>query len=130
MENPDQLERLQDDPDRYVEPAVEEIVRWTTPVIQFARTATRDVVLHGQTIRAGDTVGIWYPSANRDERQFDEPYRFDVGRDPNYHVGVRSRAPLLPGRQPGAMGAPGDVPSSSPGGTCSAASASTARASG
>jgi cholest-4-en-3-one 26-monooxygenase len=87
LEHPDQLARLQSDPDRHVEPAVEEIVRWTSPVIQFARTATRDVVMHGQTIRAGDTVGIWYPSANRDEREFVEPYRFDVGRRPNYHVG-------------------------------------------
>ncbi|MGF1597950.1 MAG: cytochrome P450 [Acidimicrobiales bacterium] len=87
LEHPDQLARLRGDPDRLVEPAVEEIVRWTSPVIQFARTATRDVTLHGQTIRAGDTVGVWYPSANRDERQFDGPYRFDVGRDPNYHVG-------------------------------------------
>jgi cholest-4-en-3-one 26-monooxygenase len=87
LEHPDQLERLLGDPDRYVEPAVEEIVRWTSPVIQFARTATRDVTLAGRTIRAGDTVGIWYPSANRDERQFDAPYAFDVGREPNYHLG-------------------------------------------
>jgi cholest-4-en-3-one 26-monooxygenase len=87
LENPDQIERLRSDPDRFVEPAVEEIVRWTSPVIQFARTATRDVTMHGQHIRAGDTVGIWYPSANRDERQFDDPYRFDIGREPNYHVG-------------------------------------------
>jgi cholest-4-en-3-one 26-monooxygenase len=87
LDHPDELAKLRSDPERYVEPAVEEIVRWTSPVIQFARTATRDVELHGRTIRAGDTVGLWYPSANRDERQFDEPYRFDVGRDPNYHVG-------------------------------------------
>jgi cholest-4-en-3-one 26-monooxygenase len=87
LDHRDQLARLQDDPDRFLEPAVEEIVRWTSPVIQFARTATREVTLHGQTIRAGDTVGLWYPSANRDERQFVDPYRFDVGRDPNFHVG-------------------------------------------
>lgn len=87
LQHPDQLARLRAEPDRLVEPAVEEIVRWTSPVIQFARTATRDVTLHGQTIAAGDTVGIWYPSANRDERQFDQPYRFDVGREPNHHVG-------------------------------------------
>ena len=87
LEHPDELDRLLDDPDRHTDTAVEEIVRWTSPVIQFARTATRDVELAGQTIRAGDTVGLWYPSANRDERQFDEPYRFDVGRSPNYHVG-------------------------------------------
>jgi cholest-4-en-3-one 26-monooxygenase len=87
LEHPDELARLRSDPDRYVETAVEEVVRWTSPVIQFARTATRDVTLHGKTIKAGDTIGLWYPSANRDERQFDDPYHFDVGRDPNYHVG-------------------------------------------
>ena len=87
LDNREELARLRSDPDRYVETAVEEIVRWTSPVIQFARTATRDVELRGQLIRAGDTIGLWYPSANRDERQFDDPYRFDVGRDPNYHVG-------------------------------------------
>ncbi|MEL6983697.1 MAG: cytochrome P450, partial [Actinomycetota bacterium] len=79
--------RLRSDPARYVDTAVEEIVRWTSPVIQFGRTATRDVTIGGQQIRAGETVGLWYPSANRDERQFDDPYRFDVGRTPNYHVG-------------------------------------------
>ena len=87
LDHPDELARLRTEPDRHVETAVEEIVRWTSPVIQFARTATRDVELGGQTIRAGETVGLWYPSANRDERQFDDPYRFDVGRSPNYHVG-------------------------------------------
>jgi cholest-4-en-3-one 26-monooxygenase len=87
LQNPDELARLLGEPERYTETAVEEIVRWTTPVIQFARTATSDVTLHGQTIKEGDTVGLWYGSANRDERQFVDPYRFDVGRDPNYHVG-------------------------------------------
>ncbi len=87
LEHPDELARLLADPDRYVDTAVEEIVRWTSPVIQFARTATRDVTMGGKQIRAGDTVGLWYPSANRDERQFADPYRFDIGRQPNYHVG-------------------------------------------
>ena len=66
--------------------AVEEIVRWATPVIHFRRTATRDVELGGQTIRAGDKVVMWYNSANRDERVFEDPYRFDVTRTPNDHV--------------------------------------------
>jgi cytochrome P450 len=66
--------------------AVEEIVRWATPVIHFRRTATRDVDVGGQTIREGDKVVMWYNSANRDERVFDDPYRFDVGRSPNDHV--------------------------------------------
>lgn len=69
-----------------VNPAVEEILRWVSPVIQFARTATKDTEIAGQRIRSGDTVGIYYPSANRDKRQFEDPYRFDVGRDPNFHI--------------------------------------------
>ncbi len=66
--------------------AVEEIVRWATPVIHFRRTATCDIEIGGQTIRAGDKVVLWYNSANRDERVFDDPYRFDVTRTPNDHV--------------------------------------------
>ena len=84
LQHPDQLERLCANPE-LAETAAEEILRWTSPVIQFARTATKDVELGGQTIRKGDTVGVFYPSANRDERQFDDPYKFDVGRTPNYH---------------------------------------------
>ena len=79
-------DRLAADPAGLVETATEEILRWTSPVVQFARTATADVELGGVTIRAGDTVTLWYPSANRDERQFADPYRFDVGRDPNHHL--------------------------------------------
>ena len=86
LEHPDQAAILESDPDAHVETAVDEILRWTSPVIQFARTATEDFELAGTVIRQGDTVGLWYPSANRDERQFDEPYRFDVTRDPNYHL--------------------------------------------
>jgi cytochrome P450 len=86
LEHPAERDRLAADPDGLVVTAVEELLRWTSPVIQFARTATRDFELAGTTIREGDTVGLWYPSANRDERQFDEPYRLDVGRNPNYHL--------------------------------------------
>ena len=85
LQHPDELARLVADPD-LVEPAVEEILRWTSPVIQFARTATADVELHGTRIRAGDTVGLYYPSANRDDRVFADPYRFDIGRSPNHHL--------------------------------------------
>jgi cytochrome P450 len=66
--------------------AVEEIVRWTTPVIQFARTATRDYVLRGQTIRAGQSACLFYPSANRDEEVFADPFVFRIDRDPNLHI--------------------------------------------
>ncbi|MFN0091683.1 MAG: cytochrome P450 [Acidimicrobiales bacterium] len=85
-ERPDQAALLEADPAGGVEAAVEELLRWTSPVIQFARTATRDVELHGQTIRAGDTVGIWYPSANRDDAMFERPYELDLTREPNYHL--------------------------------------------
>ncbi len=85
LRNRDQIDRLLADPS-LIEPATEEILRWTSPVIQFARTATADVERHGRLIRAGDTVGVFYPSANRDESVFDDPYRFDVGRTPNHHM--------------------------------------------
>src|SRR5579864_4437407 len=77
LEHRDQLKLLGDNPS-LIDTATEEVLRWTSPVIQFARTATADVELHGQKIRAGDTVGVFYPSANRDERAFDRPYDFDI----------------------------------------------------
>lgn len=86
MERPDQLELLCQDPARWTDSAVEEILRWTSPVLQFARTAAHDTELGGMQIRAGDTVGIWYPSANRDEDAFEDPERFDITREPNYHL--------------------------------------------
>ena len=67
--------------------AVEEIVRWASPVIHFRRTATKDTELGGQKLRAGEKIVLWYNSANRDEAVFAEPYRFDVTRTPNEHVG-------------------------------------------
>lgn len=66
--------------------ASDEILRWTSPVLSFLRTATRDFELAGTLIKAGDTVGIFYPSANRDERVFVDPYRFDITRTPNDHL--------------------------------------------
>jgi len=73
--------------------AVEEIVRWATPVIHFRRTATRDTKLRGQRIRAGEKVVMWYCSANRDEEVFPDPFRFDVLRQPNEHVGFGGPGP-------------------------------------
>jgi len=67
--------------------AVDEIVRWSTPVTVFQRTATRDVELGGQQIKAGQRIGMFYRSANFDEEVFDHPGEFDVLRDPNPHVG-------------------------------------------
>jgi cytochrome P450 family 142 subfamily A polypeptide 1 len=66
--------------------AVEEMLRWVTPIKNMCRTATRDVELHGKVIREGQKVMLLYPSANRDEDVFEEPFRFDIGRSPNEHV--------------------------------------------
>ena len=85
LESREQLERLCAEP-ALLGSAVEEILRWTSATAYNRRTATRDVLLGGQTIRAGEKTTHWYPSANRDERAFPDPFRFDVGRDPNPHV--------------------------------------------
>jgi cytochrome P450 len=79
-DHPEQRERWWADFDGHAKTAVEEIVRWATPVIHFRRTATADTELSGQRIAAGDKVVLWYNSANRDERVFEDPYRFDVTR--------------------------------------------------
>jgi cytochrome P450 len=79
--HPGQWHRLRGGADLDV--ATEEILRWTTPLHHFRRTATRDAVLRGRPIRAGDKVVIWYTSANRDEDIFADPYRFDLARNPN-----------------------------------------------
>jgi cytochrome P450 len=86
IEHPDQYRRLLDDPS-LVATAVEEIVRWSTPSVYKRRTASRDTELAGVPIGAGDKVTVWEMSANRDERVFAEPFRFDVARLPNPHVG-------------------------------------------
>lgn len=85
LENPDQLERLRAEPG-LIPSAVEEMIRWVTPIQNMARTATRDVELRGQTLRAGDKLLLLYPSGNRDEDVFADPFRFDVGRSPNEHI--------------------------------------------
>ena len=84
LDHPEQMQMLIDDAS-LVPSAVEEILRWTSIVIQFQRTAVEDVELRGKTIRKGESVVLWYPSANRDEDVFDDPYRFDIQRDPNDH---------------------------------------------
>ncbi len=85
IENPGELEKLKRDPS-LVATAVEEIVRWTTPVIQFCRTATQDMEIRDQKVSAGEAFCLFYPSANRDEDVFEEPNRFKVDRDPNRHI--------------------------------------------
>jgi cholest-4-en-3-one 26-monooxygenase len=92
VEHPEQLARLRADPG-LIDSAVNEILRWSSPVSYFRRTATRDVELRGQQIRAGDLVTFWHPSANRDENVFDDPFAFDVGRTPNDHVAFGGGGP-------------------------------------
>lgn len=85
LENPAELDRLRSDP-RLMATAVEEMIRWVTPVKAFMRTAAIDTVVRDIPVAAGESVLLSYPSGNRDEDIFDEPFRFDVGRDPNKHV--------------------------------------------
>jgi cytochrome P450 len=84
IEHPDQLERLRDNP-TLMPLASEEMIRWVTPVKEFMRTAREDTTVRGVPIAAGESVLLSYASANRDEEVFDDPFRFDVGRDPNQH---------------------------------------------
>ena len=85
LRHPDARRKLVDDPAK-VPSAVEEMLRWVTPIQNMNRTATRDVVLRGRRIRKGEKVLLLYPSANRDERVFERPFDFDIERDPNPHV--------------------------------------------
>lgn len=85
VENPDQLAKLKADPS-LLPNAVEEMIRWTTPVKEFMRTATEDYAIGGVTIEKGQQLLLMYPSGNRDEAEFDQPFAFDVGRRPNRHV--------------------------------------------
>jgi cytochrome P450 len=84
-EHPAERARLQADPS-LMDSAVDEILRWTSPLHHMSRRATADVEIRGQLIRTGESVLMWYPSANRDEDVFVDPYRFDVSRRPNEHL--------------------------------------------
>jgi cytochrome P450 len=85
IDNPDQLHRLRDNPD-LMPLATEEMIRWTTPVKEFMRTAAEDTEVRGVPIAAGESLLLSYVSGNRDEDVFTDPFRFDVGRDPNKHL--------------------------------------------
>ncbi len=85
FENPDQWERLKNDPS-LISTAVEEMLRWIVPVMYFRRTTSKAIELHGQKIKKGEKVTLWYGSANRDPDKFENPETFDIGRDPNPHV--------------------------------------------
>ena len=86
VQHPEQLHRMRTDPS-IINNAVEEIVRWSSPVTYFRRTAVDDVEFRGHRIAAGEAVTLWYPSANRDEQVFEDPFRFDVARPGNLQVG-------------------------------------------
>ncbi len=86
IENQHELRRVQQDMG-LLDCAVEEIVRWTSPIIHFARVATQDYPLRDKVIREGESVALFYPSANRDEEIFDAPFEFRIDRAPNRHLG-------------------------------------------
>lgn len=92
-QHPDQWRAWREDFEGLVETALEEIVRYATPVVHFGRTAALDTEILGQPIAAGEQVVFWYVSANRDETVFDEPGRFDIRRTPNDHVGYGGGGP-------------------------------------
>ena len=94
IDNPDQLRTLQERPE-LIPAAVEEMLRWASPVYYFRRTATRDVEMHGQTIREGDKVVMWFASGNRDDAVFEDPYRFDVTRTNVDHMTFGKGSPHL-----------------------------------
>lgn len=80
LENPEQMDRLLRDPQRIMPTAVDEVIRWVTPVRHFMRTATEDVVVRDKAIKGGESAVLWYPSANRDEDVFQNPFEFRVDR--------------------------------------------------
>jgi cholest-4-en-3-one 26-monooxygenase len=84
MENPDQWELYKRE---RPETTADEIVRWSTPVVSFQRTATQDTILGGQEIKKGERVGLYYAAANFDDEVFEDPYSFNILRDPNPHLG-------------------------------------------
>jgi cholest-4-en-3-one 26-monooxygenase len=85
IDYPEQFDLLKKNP-ALIKPAVEEIVRWVTPVIHFSRNASADTEVHGQKIRQGETLCLFYASANRDEDVFERPFEFDIRRNPNPHI--------------------------------------------
>ena len=94
LQHPDQYRLLVENPtEAIINSATEEMLRWASPVMYFRRNVTRDTVLRGQQLRAGDKVGIYYVSANRDEDVFANPFRFDITRQPNPHVAFGGGGP-------------------------------------
>ena len=84
IENPDELAKLRGNPDRFMGPAIDEVIRWVTPVRQFMRTATADCRVGGVDVAKGQACALWYVSANRDDAVFEEPFSFRVDRRANH----------------------------------------------
>ncbi len=80
MQNPEQMDKLKSDPDALMATAIDEMIRWVSPVRHFMRTATEDTLVGEKEIRQGESAILWYPSANRDESVFDQPFEFRVDR--------------------------------------------------
>jgi len=93
VNNPAQRDWLMEDFENRIGPAIEEFVRWSSPVLQFARFVTEDTEINGQPVSTGDKVGLFYCSANRDEAVFDEPGQFNLQRSPNPHLGFGGGGP-------------------------------------
>jgi len=91
--HPEQRAALLADLEGLLPTAIEEIVRWTSPVLTMRRTATRDAFLAGAPVREGDKVVMFYPSGNFDPRVFDDPNRFDITRPKNPHIAFGGRGP-------------------------------------
>ena len=85
MTHPDEFAKLQAHPE-LMPSAIEEVLRWSSPVLCFRRQATADIELRGKQIKAGDKIAMWHVSGNRDEEAFDDPFRFDITRTPNDHI--------------------------------------------
>jgi cytochrome P450 len=92
LDDPEQMAMLRREP-QAIPVAVEEMIRWASPVAYFARRATRDTEIHGVKIARGERITMWYPSANRDEEVFRDPFRFDARRTPNEHVAFGGGGP-------------------------------------
>ena len=95
FDHPDQRERLLANPDALLGTAIEEMLRYASPVSHFKRTVMHDTEIRGQKMRAGERVVLFYGSANRDEDVFERPDEFDIGRDPNPHVAFGAGGPHL-----------------------------------
>ena len=86
MDHPEQFEIIKDSPDGVTDTHIDELLRWSTPVLHFRRTATEDTEIRGQHIDENDKIVIWHISANRDEEVFEDPFTFDVNRTPNEQI--------------------------------------------